>query len=295
MQEEQEIAEKKLHNLFVDEPVEDAQKRVWTAIPKTNLCIPVKWFDYDSDAEDFIKAVARANNIAVHCFGRTTASRSLCMLLDVVSRNLPLRMKKEEDPPSMTLQDRRIRHWKAIIEQSSIARYLNVRLVRYVTLMLVGASSDFAWQNGIRGRTSDLGGRIEKLRDWFEENDPEDLKAFEFLQPKRMPPQDPTAKGMPCMFLTFALFVYLINKTLPPLAWPQPRHNEKYQNRNSRKRKAEAFLHPSENVRSKRQHQMHLPRPQPAPPAPQRFYDAYRPARRVQGGERGKRTWNKRA
>lgn len=204
-QKQQRLADKKLHNEFVDEPVQEPQRRVWMLIPKTNLCIPIKWFDYDDDAAAFIKALARVTNKAVDCVGRTSMGFTLCVFMDSVMRNRHLRMKKEDDPPHMSLQERRVRHWQAVISESSFARDFTVRLVRHVTLMLVGASYDFAGQNGQRGKGGDLDGKVEKLRDWFMENDPGDLKAFEYLQPKRLKPNAPNAHGMSCMILVDSL------------------------------------------------------------------------------------------
>lgn len=201
MQKEEEIAEKKLHNEFVEEPIQEPQKRVWALIPKNNLCIPSKCFDYDSDAAAFIIAVARVNNTAIDYIGKSATGRALCVFLDAVLEHRHLRMKKEEDPPNMTLQERRIRHWKAVIAESCVARDFTLRLVRHVTLMLVGASSDFARRNGQRNRSRDLGDKIEKLRDWFEENDPADLRAFELLQPKRQAPHPSEGNGMSCVFI----------------------------------------------------------------------------------------------
>lgn len=196
MQEQQRLADKKLHNMFVDEPVQDAQRRVWASIPKTNLCIPFNWFDYETDAAAFLTAVAKANNVAAHCVGRMTMGGSLCLLMDSVMKHRHLRMKKDDDPPQMSLQDRRFRHWKAVIDNCCIVKGLTVRLVRHVTLMLVGASFDFARQNRQRTQGGGLDGKIEKLRDWFMENDLSDLRAFEFLQRERRKPHSHYANGM---------------------------------------------------------------------------------------------------
>ncbi|KAK7700355.1 hypothetical protein SLS64_010963 [Diaporthe eres] len=266
MQKEEEIAEKKLYNQFVEEPVQEPQKRVWISIPKTNLCIPHKWFDYDSDAAAFIKAVAKANNVGVHGFGRTTTGTSLCSFLNAVLEHRHLRMKKEEDPPNMTLQQRRVRHWKAVIAESCVARDFTLRLVRHVTLMLVGASFDFARQNGQRNKSRDMGDKIEKLREWFEENDLEDLRAFELLQPKRQAPH-PLKRNV----------------------WPQSNGNEKRKgHRNSRKRKVDPVL-PHESIRPKRQRQMGRALPS------QRLGDEIEPPRRIAEGKRGKRDLGRRA
>lgn len=70
MQEEGIIAEKKRNGQFVDEPVQDAQQRLLSLIPKNNLRIPFKWFGNDSDAEIFFKAVARTHDLGVHRVGK---------------------------------------------------------------------------------------------------------------------------------------------------------------------------------------------------------------------------------
>lgn len=196
MQEEQEIAEKKLHKQFVEEPVQDPEWRAMFLIPKTNLRIPYNWFWYESDAAAFIRAVAKANNVGVHNLGKSTTGTSLRRLMNAVWENRDLRMKKEEDPPRMSLQERRDRHWEAVIDCSSVARGFSLRLVRHVTLMLVGASFDFAKSNGQRNQSNGLSGMVEKLCDWFVENDPEDLKAFECLQPERRQLHGPYENGM---------------------------------------------------------------------------------------------------
>lgn len=290
MQKAEEIAEKRLYNEFVDEPVQEPQKRVWATIPKNNLCIPFKWFDYESDAAVFAIAVARVNNVAVDCFGKPSMCRSLCSFLDSVLQHRHLRMKKEDDPLNMTLQDRRIRHWKAVIAESCVARDFTLRLVRHVTLMLVGASFDFARQNGQRSQSSNLSGKIEKLREWFEENDREDLEAFECLQPKRMELKGFKANGMSHMFFTCIapLAVCLINKAAS--SGPQSNGNEKRKgHHNSRKRKADT-LHAHESVRPKRQYQMR----QPPPPPPKRLDEGIKHPRRIAQGKGGQRRWAKR-
>lgn len=70
MQEEERVAEKKRNGQFVDEPVQDAQQRLLSLIPKNNLRIPFKWFGNDSDAEIFFKAVARTHDLGVHRVGK---------------------------------------------------------------------------------------------------------------------------------------------------------------------------------------------------------------------------------
>lgn len=288
MQKAEAIAEKKLYNEFVDEPVQEPQKLAWASIPKNNLCIPFKWFDYDSDAAAFIKAIARANNVGVHCFGRTTTGSSLCSFLDAVLEHRHLRMKKEEDPPNMTLQERRIRHWKAVIAESCVARDFTLRLVRHVTLMLVGASSDFARQNGKRNKSHDLGDRIEKLRDWFEENDPADLSAFELLQPKRQAPHPPKGNGMSCVFFIVPIPVCLVNRATSSGCSRSKGKEMREGNRNSRKRKADSGL-PHESIQPKRQRQMGRALPT------QRLGDEIKPPRRIAHGKRGNRDWDRRA
>ncbi|KAI7775052.1 hypothetical protein LA080_007434 [Diaporthe eres] len=221
---------------------------------------------YNHDAAAFIKAVAKANNVGVHGFGRTTTGTSLCSFLNAVLEHRHLRMKKEEDPPNMTLQQRRVSHWKAVIAESCVARDSTLRLVRHVTLMLVGASFDFARQNGQRNTSRDLGDKIEKLRDWFEETDPDDLRAFELLQPKRQPPRAPEGND-------------------------RRRSKDKEMlegNHNSRKRKADPVL-PHESIRPKRQRQMGRALPT------QRLGDEIEPPRRIAQGKRGKRDWGMRA
>lgn len=288
MQKEEKIAEKKLHNEFVEEHVQEPQKRVLESIPKSNLCVPYKWFDYDSDAVVFVIAIARVNNMAVDCFGKSATGRALCIFLDAVLEHRHLRMKKEEDPPNMTLQDRRIRHWKAVIAESCVARDFTLRLVRHVTLMLVGASFDFARQNGQRNKSRDLGDRIEKLRDWFEENDPGDLRAFEVLQPKRQAPHLPKRNGMSCVFFIVPIPVCLVNKAASS-ACPRSEGKEMREgNRDSRKRKAAPVL-PHETIQPKRQRQMGRALPT------QRLGDEIEPPRRIAQGKRGKRDWGRRA
>lgn len=200
MQKEEMIAQQKLNKQFVDEPVNEPQTLAVFLIPKTNLRIPFNWFDYDSDAAAFIKGVARCQNVGVHTLGKSRMGTSLCIFLDTVWRHRHLRMKSENDPPSMGLQERRIRHWKAIIDESSLARGFTLRLVRHVILMLVGACFDFARSNGRRIPSSALGDKIEKLCYWFKENDPADLKAFEDFQPERRKLPRPRGDGMSRVF-----------------------------------------------------------------------------------------------
>ncbi|KAG6358054.1 hypothetical protein INS49_013938 [Diaporthe citri] len=221
MQKAELIAEKKLYNEFVEEPVQEPQKRVWALIPKNNLCIPFKWFDYESDAAVFVLAVARVNNMAIGCAGKSATGRALCSFLDSVLEHCHLRMKKEEDPPNMTLQERRIQTSPCVFSR-------------------------------------DLGVKIEKLRDWFEENDPADLRAFELLQPKRQAPHPPKGNGKEMREGT----------------------------RNSRKRKADPSL-PHESIRPKRHRQTGRALP------PQRPDDEIKPPRRIAQGKRGKRDWAK--
>lgn len=243
MQEEEELAEKKLYKQFVEEPVQDPEWRAMFLIPKTNLRIPYNWFWHASDAAAFIRAVAKANNVGVHTLGKSTMGTSLLRLMNVVWENRGLRMKKEEDPPRMSLQKRRDRHWEAVINGSSVVRGFSLRLVRHVTLMLVGASFDFAKSNGRRSRGKDLSGMVEKLRDWFEENDPEDLKAFEYLQPERQQLPD---DGMSYPSSMIQIAVCTINKTVQLVGFqPQrrgwaPGYEKGQGNPDNRKRKADA-------------------------------------------------------
>lgn len=269
MQEEEKIAEKKLYKQFVDEPIHGPDWRTMFLIPKTNLRIPHKWFDYDSDAAAFIRAVARANNVGVHTLGKSTTGNSLCMFIDVVWKYRHLRMKKEEDPPRMSLQERRIRHWKAVMDESSIATLFTLRLVRHVTFMLVGASLDFAKSNAKRGKSNDLSGKIEKMCDWFQENDADDLNSFEFLQPQRQKLHHPDANGMSYLLHLVHIITCIVNKTAS-LAGSQPRRRgwapgkekSKYIP-NHRKRKAETYDPP--DFQSKRQRQTLPPLAIPVP------------------------------
>lgn len=257
MQEDERTAEKKLHNQFVDEPIKDPESRTMFLIPKTNLRIPYKWFDNVSDAATFIRVVARANNVGVQILGKSATGTSLRMFIDVVWKHRHLRMKKEEDPPRMSLQERRIRHWKAVMEESCIAKHFTLRLVRHVTLMLVGASLDFAKSNATRSKSNDLSGKIEKLCEWFEEYDPEDLKAFKFLQSERKGPRDPKPNGMSRSSSMVQIPTCMVNKTVS-LDGPQSRRRGQAPGEEKSKfishhgkRKADEYDPP--NFRSKRQ------------------------------------------
>lgn len=130
MQEQERIEEKKRHGQFVDEPVCDPQEILLNVIPRNNLRIPFHsgWFDYDSDAELFYKAVAQINDIDLGRLGRETMGRTLNMFLDVVFKHRGLRMRNKGDPPHMSHQERRNRHWQAVIDESSLARLFSQRL-----------------------------------------------------------------------------------------------------------------------------------------------------------------------
>lgn len=323
MQEEQEIAEKKLYKQFVEEPVQDPEWRAMFLIPKTNLRIPYNWFWHSSDAAAFIRAVAKANNVGVHTLGKSTMGTSLLRLMNVVWERRDLRMKQEEDPPRMSLQERRDRHWEAVTDGSSVVRGFSLRLIRHVTLMLVGASFDFAKSNGRRSQGKDLSGIVEKLRDWFEENDPEDLKAFEYLQPERQQLPD---DGMSCPSFMAQVLMCMVNKTVQLVGFqPQrrgwaPGYEKGPGNPGNRKRTAGNYR-PSFDLERKAD----TYRP---PPDPERKTDTYRPAygckrkadiyhptsdfrskrqrqarldddieppKRISEGKRGKRRWGQRA
>lgn len=221
MQKEEEIAEKKLNKQFVEEPIKDPEWRAMFLIPKTNLRIPVNWFDYASDAAAFIRAAAKCNDVGVYSLGKAATGTTLCIFMDVAWKHRHLRVKKEEDPPCMSLQERRTRYWKAIIHESSLARDFTLRLVRHVTFMLVGASFDFAKSNGQRSSSSTLSGKVERLRDWFEENDPADLEAFECLQPERRKLHRPYANSMCYLSPTVTIPMRLANRAAS-LVGPQP-------------------------------------------------------------------------
>lgn len=266
MQEQERIEDKKRHGQFVDGPVQDAQERLLSLISKNNLRLPCKWFDNDSDAEIVFKAVARAYNVSFDCLGKTTMTASLCRLLDVVWKHRGLRMRNKGDPPRMSHQERRIRHWQAVIDESSLARLFSQRLVRHVTLMLVQAHLNFAKSVGRCNRNSTLNDKIDKVSGWFGENDPEDVKSFEYLHPERQEAHAPKAQGMSCMILMTSVPICMVN-TAVSLA-----HNKRKGKRNSRKSKA-ATLPPWANVRQKRQRHTNTPlsatRPdQTQPPLP---------------------------
>lgn len=202
MLERERIAERRRNGLYFDDPVHHAQKRSLDLIPKNNLCIPYKWFFEDGDAEKVFKAAARAHDIGVNRLGTTSLTNSLSMLLDVVSKHRGLRMKNKGDPPCMSLQQRRSRHWQAVIDESAFARDFSQGLVRHVTLMLVGAHLAFAESKGSWNRNSGLNDKIVKVSEWFEEYDPEDVRSFESSQPER---QKVNAPQQSTSWFTFVL------------------------------------------------------------------------------------------
>lgn len=252
MQEQERTEEKKRHGQYVDGPVQDAQERLSSLISKNNLRLPCKWFDNDSDAEIVFKAVARAYNVSFNRLGQTTVTASLCRLLDVFWKHRGLRMRNKGDPPRMSHQERRNRHWQAVIDESSVARLFSQRLVRHVTLMLVQAHRNFAKSDGRYNRNSTLNDKIDKVSGWFEENDPEDVKSFEYLHPERQEARAPKAQGMSCMILMAFVPICMVNKAVS-LA-----HNKRKGKRNSRKIKA-ATLPPWANVRQRRQRHTNTP------------------------------------
>jgi hypothetical protein len=177
--------------------VEDAQQRLSLLTQKNNFRVPSKWFDNDIDAEKFAKAVARTHDRSIHRVGRESTRSSLCRLLDAVSKHRGLRIRNKGDPPRMSLRERCDRHWQAVIDDSSLARDLNSqRLVRHVTLTLVSAHFAFGDSTGPMNENNILNDKICKVSEWFAEDDPEDVKAFEALQPKRPHWSAPKLKGM---------------------------------------------------------------------------------------------------
>lgn len=185
MREQERIAERRRNGLYFDDPVHNAQKRLVDLIPKNNLRIPYKWFFDDGDAEKVFKAAAKAHDIAVYRLSTTSLTRSLSMLLECISRHRGLRMKNKGDSPRMSLQERRNRHWQAVIDESAFARDFSQGLVRHVTLMLVGAHLAFAESKGSWNDNNGLNDKIVKVSEWLEEYDPEDIKSFESSQPER--------------------------------------------------------------------------------------------------------------
>ncbi|KAG8157683.1 hypothetical protein KVR01_012345 [Diaporthe batatas] len=185
MQEQERLDERRRNGLYFDEPVHDAQNRLLDLIPKNNLCIPLNWFHFESDAEKVFKAAARTHDVAINRVGTTRLTTCLCMFLGVVSKHRDLRLRGKGDPPHMSLQERRERHWQAVIDESSFARDFSQRLVRHVTLMLVSAHVAFYNLKGPRNKNKELNDKITKVSEWFEENDPEDVRSFEYLEAKR--------------------------------------------------------------------------------------------------------------
>lgn len=129
-------ADKKHHGLFLEEePVSEPQKRAVMMIPTLDLIPPHKyWFDSDKDAETFIKAVARVSDVSVHIVGRTSTGGRLYQFLNKVADYRYVREEKEEGSPPLSLQERRRKHWCAVIKEAPLARDFSPELVSHITL-----------------------------------------------------------------------------------------------------------------------------------------------------------------
>lgn len=130
--------------------------------------------------------------------------------------------------------------------------------------------------------------KIDKVSGWFEENDPEDVKSFEYLHPERQKAHAPRAKGTSCMILMAFVPICVVNKAVS-LA-----HNKRKGNPNSRKSKA-ATLPPWATVRQKRRRQTNTPLPATRPdqtqpplpiPVPDREIELPERIRKAEGGRR---------
>lgn len=136
MQKEWIEAEKKANNLFVeDEPVLDPQMKALTMIPTLDLIPPNGWwFDNKQDAKAFVTAVARVSNVSVNVVGRTSGGGRLYRFILKVLECCRVRKEKEEGSRPLSLQERRDRHWRAVIKESPIARDFSPELVSHITL-----------------------------------------------------------------------------------------------------------------------------------------------------------------
>ncbi|KAK2609663.1 hypothetical protein N8I77_003154 [Diaporthe amygdali] len=184
-QEQEQIAEKKRNNEYTDEPVIEPQKRALKLIPKQDLLLPSRWFDNDEDAEAFIIAACKGNNAAVDALGRTRTSNALLQFLRTVYGLRGQRKENKEDAsPRLSLQELRDRHWQAVVEESSFARDFSPHLARHVTLMLLGANRPFKEHEKFLDGSTDLLTIIDKLLQWFEQNDAAELDEFDALHPE---------------------------------------------------------------------------------------------------------------
>lgn len=136
MQKDERDAEKRRNNQFMDdEPICEPQKKALTIIPTLDLIPPNGfWFDSDKDAEAFIKAVARVSDRSVDVVGKTSAGTRLYSFLDKVFMLKGVRKEKQKGALDVSLQERRDRHWRAVIKESPLARDFTPELVSHVTL-----------------------------------------------------------------------------------------------------------------------------------------------------------------
>lgn len=136
MQKEAKKEEKRSYKEFVDdEPIYEPQKKALGMIPTLDLIPPNGfWFDSDKDAEAFITAVARVSDVSVDIVNRKITGRRLYQFLNKVSMLRGEREETKKGAPDVSLQERRDRHWRAVIKEAPLARDFTPELVSHVTL-----------------------------------------------------------------------------------------------------------------------------------------------------------------